>query len=290
MQELEKDRQKREGYTREETDKPSIKFMISAEAPLIMSKACELFIKEVTARAWQHTERNRRRTLQKQDVHAAVGESEDFDFLIDIVPRVVQTANNRQAQAAMAQQALTEQQQHQAVGIPGMPNLPLPSALPMGALNGPGSTAVMGAPPSLMPPAQPVGVGAVPNELPMQDHLQQAQFYNLFQHMAGMPLEGVAGDSLSFIPPMGAAGIMGDLQQHQLQQQQQEQQQQQQLYNPHQHPQQQQQQHQQQQQDQPQIHHNQQQAPAQQPIQQQHLLHHPHTPALPQHQWTDNPE
>lgn len=290
MQELEKDRQQREGYVREETDKPTIKFMISAEAPLIMSKACELFIKEVTARAWQHTERNRRRTLQKQDVHAAVGESEDFDFLIDIVPRVVQTANNRQAQAAMAQQALTEQQQHQAVGIPGMPTLTPPSALPMGALNGPGSAGVMGAPPTLMPPAQPVGVGAVPNEIPMQDHLQQAQFYNLFQHMAGMPLEGVAGDSLSFIPPMGAAGIMGDLQQHQLQQQQheQQQQQQQQLYHPHQH-----QQQQQQQQDQPQIHHNQQQAPVQQQPIQQHLQqqqHHHHPPPLPQHQWTDNPE
>ena len=64
------------------------RFMIAGEAPILLSKACELLVKEVTVRAWRHTERNRRRTLQKQDVQAAVGESEVYDFLIDIVPRV----------------------------------------------------------------------------------------------------------------------------------------------------------------------------------------------------------
>lgn len=68
--------------------KPPTKFMIASDAPLLMSKACELLIRELSVRAWQHTERNRRRTLQRQDVHAAVGESEVFDFLVDIVPRV----------------------------------------------------------------------------------------------------------------------------------------------------------------------------------------------------------
>lgn len=66
----------------------SSKFMISGEAPLVVGKACELLVREISSRAWQHTERNRRRTLQRQDIHAAVGESEVFDFLIDIVPRV----------------------------------------------------------------------------------------------------------------------------------------------------------------------------------------------------------
>ncbi|EEC43265.1 predicted protein, partial [Phaeodactylum tricornutum CCAP 1055/1] len=69
------------------SEKAAVKFMISGEAPLLMSKACELLVKELSARAWQHTERNRRRTLQRQDIHAAVGESEVYDFLIDIVPR-----------------------------------------------------------------------------------------------------------------------------------------------------------------------------------------------------------
>lgn len=71
-------------------DAPSAnpKFMIAGEAPILLGKACEMLVKELTIRAWKHTERNRRRTLQKQDVHAAVGESEVYDFLIDIVPRV----------------------------------------------------------------------------------------------------------------------------------------------------------------------------------------------------------
>jgi len=91
LQELEKDRLRDQGLDIDSPDKTGVKFMISSEAPLVMSKACELLVKEITNRAWQHTERNRRRTLQRQDVLAAVGESEVFDFLIDIVPRVAIT-------------------------------------------------------------------------------------------------------------------------------------------------------------------------------------------------------
>ncbi|VEL43493.1 unnamed protein product [Protopolystoma xenopodis] len=63
--------------------------MISAEAPILFAKAAELFIRELTLRAWLHTERNRRRTLQRNDVAMAVSDSDtdQFDFLIDIVPR-----------------------------------------------------------------------------------------------------------------------------------------------------------------------------------------------------------
>lgn len=71
------------------------RFMIAGEAPVLLGKACELFVREVTMRAWRHTERNRRRTLQRQDVHAAVGESEVYDFLIDIVPRVTPTTGGK---------------------------------------------------------------------------------------------------------------------------------------------------------------------------------------------------
>ncbi len=38
--------------------------MISAEAPVLFAKACEIFILELTLRAWMHTEENKRRTLQ----------------------------------------------------------------------------------------------------------------------------------------------------------------------------------------------------------------------------------
>jgi nuclear transcription factor Y gamma len=61
--------------------------MISAEAPIIFAKACEIFVLELTLRAWIHTEENKRRTLQRNDVAAAVAKTDTFDFLIDIVPR-----------------------------------------------------------------------------------------------------------------------------------------------------------------------------------------------------------
>lgn len=61
--------------------------MISAEAPIIFAKACEIFVLELTLRAWIHTEENKRRTLQRSDVAAAVAKTDTFDFLIDIVPR-----------------------------------------------------------------------------------------------------------------------------------------------------------------------------------------------------------
>jgi nuclear transcription factor Y, gamma len=37
--------------------------MISAESPVIFAKACEIFIVELTYRAWMHTEEAKRRTL-----------------------------------------------------------------------------------------------------------------------------------------------------------------------------------------------------------------------------------
>ena len=90
VQELERERIGRESETTGiEPSAPSTRFMIAGEAPVVVEKACELMVKELTIRAWRHTERNRRRTLQRQDVHAAVGESEMFDFLIDLVPRIV---------------------------------------------------------------------------------------------------------------------------------------------------------------------------------------------------------
>ncbi|KAL6011631.1 Nuclear transcription factor Y subunit C-1 [Asimina triloba] len=61
--------------------------MISAEAPILFAKACELFILELTIRSWLHAEENKRRTLQKNDIAAAVTRTDIFDFLVDIVPR-----------------------------------------------------------------------------------------------------------------------------------------------------------------------------------------------------------
>ena len=80
--EFEKEREK------DDAESSPQRFMIKGEAPVLMGKACELLIRDLTLRSWQHTERSRRRTLQKIDLQAAVGENEVYDYLVDIVPRL----------------------------------------------------------------------------------------------------------------------------------------------------------------------------------------------------------
>lgn len=52
--------------------------MISAEAPIVLSKACELFIMELTLRSW-NTTLGGRKVLQKSDVANAISKSEMYD-------------------------------------------------------------------------------------------------------------------------------------------------------------------------------------------------------------------
>eukprot|EP00750_Incisomonas_marina_P006575 INCI14663.1.p1 GENE.INCI14663.1~~INCI14663.1.p1 ORF type:complete len:479 (-),score=124.00 INCI14663.1:1083-2519(-) len=61
--------------------------MISAETPIVFAKACELFIIDLTKRAWHSAEDNKRRTLQKSDVAAARTTADEYDFLVDLLPR-----------------------------------------------------------------------------------------------------------------------------------------------------------------------------------------------------------
>ncbi|KAI6230104.1 CBFD-NFYB-HMF domain-containing protein [Aphelenchoides fujianensis] len=61
--------------------------MISSEGPILIAKASEFLIEELTLRAWLHADSCRRKTLQKIDIGDATTQSEIFDFLIDIVPR-----------------------------------------------------------------------------------------------------------------------------------------------------------------------------------------------------------
>jgi nuclear transcription factor Y, gamma len=58
--------------------------MISAEAPVLFAKACEMFILELTLRSWSQSEKMKRRTLQKEDVEAAIKNTEIFDFLVGL--------------------------------------------------------------------------------------------------------------------------------------------------------------------------------------------------------------
>lgn len=93
---------------------PEVK-MISAEAPILFAKGCDIFITELTMRAWIHAEENKRRTLQRSDIASALAKSDMFDFLIDIVPReeASSQAKRTAAQATSATQA-----------VPGQPSIP----------------------------------------------------------------------------------------------------------------------------------------------------------------------
>uniref|UniRef100_A0A0A9AFK6 Transcription factor CBF/NF-Y/archaeal histone domain-containing protein n=1 Tax=Arundo donax TaxID=35708 RepID=A0A0A9AFK6_ARUDO len=64
-----------------------------------------MFILELTHRGWAHAEENKRRTLQKSDIAAAVARTEVFDFLVDIVPR--DEAKDAEAAAAAAAAGIT---------------------------------------------------------------------------------------------------------------------------------------------------------------------------------------
>lgn len=116
--------------------------MISAEAPLLFSKAAEIFIHELTLRAWIHTENNKRRTLQRNDIAMAITKYDQFDFLIDIVPREpevpkkpkenppLQKPNGEQVQYYLQLPQQHQQQQHhqhqslQGPSISGMQTTP----------------------------------------------------------------------------------------------------------------------------------------------------------------------
>ncbi|XP_010133138.1 PREDICTED: nuclear transcription factor Y subunit gamma isoform X3 [Buceros rhinoceros silvestris] len=76
--------------------------MISAEAPVLFAKAAQIFITELTLRAWIHTEDNKRRTLQRNDIAVAITKFDQFDFLIDIVPRDELKPTKRQEEVRQA--------------------------------------------------------------------------------------------------------------------------------------------------------------------------------------------
>lgn len=96
---------------------PDVK-MISAEAPILFAKGCDIFITELTMRAWIHAEENKRRTLQRSDIASALAKSDMFDFLIDIVPREEASAHaKRTSQPAAGGAAVpTEYMPNHAIG------------------------------------------------------------------------------------------------------------------------------------------------------------------------------
>ena len=60
--------------------------MISAEAPVLFAKACEMFVLEISLRAWYASEKAKRKTLQREDIDYAISQTEIFDFLAGLQP------------------------------------------------------------------------------------------------------------------------------------------------------------------------------------------------------------
>ncbi|KAG5440200.1 hypothetical protein PCANB_001769 [Pneumocystis canis] len=75
--------------------------MISTEAPILFAKSCDIFITELTLRAWIHAQEDKRRTLQKSDIANAISKSDMFDFLLDIISKEDLEDNSKNAAAVM---------------------------------------------------------------------------------------------------------------------------------------------------------------------------------------------
>lgn len=60
--------------------------MISADTPVLFVKACEIFVMELTLRAWMHTQQNKRKTVQRNDIAYAIRDDHLLAFLNDMVP------------------------------------------------------------------------------------------------------------------------------------------------------------------------------------------------------------
>lgn len=110
---------------------PEVK-MISAEAPILFAKGCDIFITELTMRAWIHAEENKRRTLQRSDIASALAKSDMFDFLIDIVPREEAASHAKRATTATqvpptgSAQLPPQHVPQQQAGHPGQHSMPPP--------------------------------------------------------------------------------------------------------------------------------------------------------------------
>ena len=61
--------------------------MVSADAPILLSKACELFIMELTQRSWLHAEEKKRQTVRRSDLGDAIRHKEAFHFLANVIPK-----------------------------------------------------------------------------------------------------------------------------------------------------------------------------------------------------------
>ncbi|KAH6684201.1 histone-fold-containing protein [Halenospora varia] len=184
---------------------PDVK-MISAEAPILFAKGCDIFITELTMRAWIHAEENKRRTLQRSDIASALAKSDMFDFLIDIVPR--------EEAASHAKRATGQAAPSQVPGAPaGTSQLPPQHAnLPPQA----GHPAQQHMPPQPNYAINP-GHGLAPD----QDYPQQPNMYSAQVQPGAAPTYGAPGQQMynEMEGMYGYPGMQPQQQMYQVQQQ-----------------------------------------------------------------------
>lgn len=163
---------------------PDVK-MISAEAPILFAKGCDIFITELTMRAWIHAEENKRRTLQRSDIASALAKSDMFDFLIDIVPREEPASHgNKRSQGGQAGVNTGPASSAPAAGMPAQNNVTQSAQAPQQA---PDPQQHLGHPdyqlassqipeqtyrpqPGMYPPQMPQDPSAYPTQQPIFDH------------------------------------------------------------------------------------------------------------------------
>ena len=92
--------------------------IISADALFLVAKAAEMFLSEVSVKAFIHARYDRRKTLSYKDVARHIKESESLEFLEDHIPDLIAVseaiANRREAMKELsfaAQEAPLDQSQ-----------------------------------------------------------------------------------------------------------------------------------------------------------------------------------
>ncbi|EOA25232.1 hypothetical protein CARUB_v10018545mg [Capsella rubella] len=83
---------------------PNVK-MVSWKGPVLLAKASEMFIQEVTLRAWRQTQSRSRTTIRSCDIHAALRSSVIYNELVNLLS-VEQCFANHPPQGTTHQQML----------------------------------------------------------------------------------------------------------------------------------------------------------------------------------------
>ena len=101
--------------------------MVAAESPVLFAKACELFITDLTNRAWLETLQQKKKTMHKSDVGLAVSKADVYDFLADVINGVVAEEHVHLRASVAAAHSATSSTSTSPMAAPAPPPLPPPS-------------------------------------------------------------------------------------------------------------------------------------------------------------------